>query len=225
MSTSFGPKIIIPNLYFYLDPMNKKCYNRTDQELIELIGGDKFNMIEDNLFIERFSINKNPLVFDNDSISTSDGTIEFVLYFQSLPTELVGTECIYNTDNLIILIKEGDKGNYAIEAKNTYVSLFTIDLPIECYRRNIHYSLSFENDALYYVYVNGVFQNYTEGSNSGHSASKHLIGGDFYIKFLLTHIGINIFRIYNKPLSREQINKNFNSIKKRSYLNFDYNKK
>lgn len=221
MSTSFGPKIIIPN--FYLDTMNKKCYNRTDQELIELIGGDKFNMIEENLNIERFSINKNPLVFDNGSISTSDGTIEFVLYFQSQPTELVGTEYIYNTDNLTISIKEGDKGGYAIDAKSTYVSLPRIDLPIEWHRHNIHYSLSFDHDERYYVYVNGVFQNYTEEANSGHSASKHSIGGDFYFNFLLTNIGINIFRIYNTALNEEQIDKNFNSIKKRSYLRFDYN--
>lgn len=221
MSTSFGPKIIIPN--FYLDTMNKKCYNRTDQELIELIGGDKFNMIEENLNIERFVINKNVIMLDNGDIAKPDGTIEFVLYFQSLPTEIAGIEYIYYTDNLNISIQEGWKNDYSIIAKNSSDIIHTLNLSNDLYHYNIHYSLSFYSDRYYNVYVNGAFVKYTDLANSTHSGELHSIGGDFDRNFLLTDFGINIFRIYNTALNEEQIDKNFNSIKKRSYLRFDYN--
>lgn len=219
MSTSFGPKIIIPN--FYLDTMNKKCYNRTDQELIELIGGDKFNMINDDLNEERFVINKKVIPLDDGDIAKPDGTIEFVLYFQSLP-KIAGIEYIYYTDNLNISIQEG-KNDYLIIAKNSNNIIHTLNLSNDLYRHNIHYSLSFYSDRYYNVYVNGAFVKYTDLANSTHSDSLHSIGGDFNGNFLLIDFGINIFRIYNTALNEEQIDKNFNSIKKRSYLRFDYN--
>jgi hypothetical protein len=221
MSTSFGPKIIIPN--FYLDTMNKKCFNRNDPKLFELIKGYQFDMSNNYLNEEKFVINKDVIMLENSDITKTDGTIEFVLYFQSLPTELVGTEYIYNTDNLTISIKEGQKNDYLIIAKNSSDKIHTLNLSNDLYRYNIHYSLSFYDNRYYNVYVNGAFEKYTDLVNSTHSGSLHSIGGDFDRNFLLIDFGINIFRIYNTALNEEQIDKNFNSIKKRSYLRFDYN--
>lgn len=220
MSTSFGPKIIIPN--FYLDTMNKKCFNRNDRMLFDLIKEYYFDMSKNTLNEERFVINEHVIRLDDGDIAKPDGTIEFVLYFQSLP-KIAGIEYIYYTDNLNISIREGGKNDYLIIAKNSNDTIHTLNLSNDLYRHNIHYSLSFYSDRYYNVYVNGAFVKYTDLANSTHSDSLHSIGGDFNGNLLLIDFGINIFRIYNTALNEEQIDKNFNSIKKRSYLNFDYN--
>lgn len=224
MGKFYNTRTILDGLVFYLDAANPRCYSGSGFTATGLFGGIGATLVSGVAFSTQ---NKGSFFFDgtNDympfnvpnlgntitiemwaNIKAFESGMPFGFNLYSVSTSTGGLG--FNTDN---------SDNYGITKEQV------VGLGLSSNWKNYH--MVMKSDVPYTnnkIYINGEFQSLSQLSVNGENSTNRTFGtgigkisGRGSGTSFMIPMNVAIFKIYNKELTQEEINLNFNAFKGR----------